>query len=283
MRLFFGIILSFVLFSSLSFAQKNAPTTANPEGRTTTTIETPSDIFANPNMIGGVKTYNDGGRTAQLNSNVGRQFVSKDEVFLGVRSQSGFGLYGQIRQDYRIFTPGGKFANGYYTGDPSVSLMHPIYSSDRTRITGLARQYFPASVHSTSENIYHTAYYLNILNELRGGYDLFNQFTSRYFSATNYMPNDGVFYEEYMTTFSKLVSQSVRVGFGQQFQLETHNDIPVGKTLELFPYADFMFSKTIFGGPRIYVPVAVQNYVYDAPTDVSLNNVMAEIYFQATL
>lgn len=283
MRLFFGIILSLVLFSSLSFAQKNASTSANPEGRTTTTIETPADIFANPSIIGGMKSYNDAGRPEQAATPGGRQFVSKDEFFLGVRSQSGFGVYGQIRQDVKNFSSGGKTPTGVYTGDPSVSFLHPIYNSDRFKITGMARQYFPASQHSVSENIYHTAYYLNLVNELKGGYDLFNQFTSRYFSATNYLPNDGVFYEEFTTTFSKLLNQSVRLGFGQQTQLETHNDVPVGTTLEIFPYADFMFTKTIYIGPRVYIPLAVQNYVYDAPNAVSLNNVQAEIYFQATL
>ncbi len=283
MRQFFGLLISLLIFSSLSFAQKEAATTANPEGQSTTTITAPSGFLGQPSIMSGWKSYTDSGRPEQVATPGDRQFISKNEFFLGVRNQAGYGLYGQIRQDVKNFSPGGKNVTGIYANDPSVSFMHPIYSTDRFKIAGLARQYFPGSAHSVSENIYHTAYYLNFLNELKGGYDLFNQFTSRYFSATNYTPTDGVFYEEFTTTLSKRLNETVRLGIGQQTQLETHNDIPVGKTVELFPYADFNFTKTIFAGPRIYVPVAVQNYVYDAPKAVSFNNIQAELYFQATL
>jgi len=283
MRQSFGVVLSLILFSSLSFAQKNVATGANPEGRLTTTIETPSDIFAKPFIIAGIKSYNDAGRAEQVAAVGGRQFVSKDEFFLGVKSESGFGLYGQLRQDLKNYSPGGSNVTGFYTGDASASLVHPIYSDDHLKITGLAREYFPTSTFSNSKNIYQQAYYLNILYKMKGGFDLFNQFTSRYFSASNYAPKDGVFYEEFTTTYSKLLNQSVRLGLGQQTQLETHNDFPVGKTLEIFPYADIMVSKTVFFGPRVYIPLAVQNYVYDAPTNVGISNVQAELYFQATL
>ncbi len=280
---FLGVILLFVLFSSLSFAQKNASTSANPEGQSTTTINASPDIFSNPSLMGGMKAYNDVGRAQQTAPAGSRQFISKDEFFLGVRTQGGFGLFGQVVQDFKNYSPGGKKLTGFYTDDPSISFLHPIYTSDRLIITGLAREYFPASAWAVGGNIYEQAYYLNIVYKMKGGYDLFNQLISRYFSATNYVPSDSVFYEEYTTTLSKLLGRSVRVGLGQQTQVETHNDTPVGKTLEIFPYADFLISKTIFAGPRVYIPVAAQNSVYDAPIGVSISNVMAEFYLQATL
>jgi hypothetical protein len=75
----------------------------------------------------------------------------------------------------------------------------------------------------------------------------------------------------------------MRVGFGQHYQVETHLSAPTGQTLEVFPYADFELSRSVFAGPRLFFPVAVQNYVFDAPHAVAFDQVQAELYLQATL
>jgi hypothetical protein len=244
--------------------------------------------------MAGLKSYNDAGRPQELSTPGKRQFRSKDEVFLGVRSKSGFGIFGQATEYLNYYTPQASAPasatsqknipqDGPKVGDPSLSLMHPIYSDDRLNVSGMFREYFPASNRSVAQGIYQQAYYLNVLYKAHGGFDLFNQLIPRYFSAMTYKATDGVFFTEDYTTISRQFKSWLRAGFGQHYQIETHNDTPVGQALELYPYADLMLTKTVYVGPRLYFPVAVQNTVYDAPTAVSANNIQAELYFQATL
>jgi hypothetical protein len=286
-----------IVSSSLAIAQLKEPPVVNGEGRITTKIEEPSDIFSRPRLMAGIKSYDDSGRPQELSTPGQRQFRSKNEFFFGVRSKSGFGIYGQAVEYVHYYTPvtttsgpskptaNAKAApiDGARNGDPSLSLMNPFYSDDRLSVTGQFREYFPVSVRSVNQGIYQQAYYVNLLYKMHGGLDFYNQLVPRYFSQMTYKATDGVFYTEDWTTISRQFRPWIRAGFGQHYQVETHNNTPAGQTVEVFPYADLMLTKTVYIGPRIYFPVAVQNSVYDAPTAVSANNIQAEVYFQATL
>ena len=235
-----------------------------------------------PSMLMGLKSFNDSGRITDMNNPNGRTLKAKQEVYLGAKAANGWGGYAQMVQT----------ANGnnnpsndkWSVGDPSITLLHPtIYDGVSWRVWGQYRQYFPLSDRSKSLNQYQSAYYLYFTARLNETDNVFNQFTPRYFTQSTYAPTDTKLYFEDRTALSHKVSSWFRFGFGQWSQYETHAATAAGTSVEVFPYADFIVSKNIYFGPRLQMPVYMQNSVYDGPRAVATDNMLAEIYFEAAL
>jgi hypothetical protein len=136
---------------------------------------------------------------------------------------------------------------------------------------------------SVNDRQWQQAYYTNSLLKLKNKFDLANFSVSRYFSQPNYKPTDATFYTEDFTPLTRSLNKWVRVGFGQHSQIEFHPSTPTGFTVDLYPLVDIMIAPTVFFGPRVYFPVIVSGSVYDSARNVSMNEVQAELYLNATL
>jgi hypothetical protein len=228
-----------------------------------------------------VKEFDD-----NLHQTPGRNMNSKNEYFVGVKSKAGYGIIAQgVEYGYNYVDAS---RNTVGPGDASLSLLHPIYENDRLKLWGMFREYFPIGNYSVTMHQWQQAYYFNTTYKMANRWDLFNQVIPRNFVQDRYneIPGkspDTTFYVEDFGHISRKANNWFRYGVDQHLQIEAHNSAPVGKTWEIFPLADFMLSPTIYMGPRVYFPIAVQNSVYDAPTAVSTANIQAEVYLQATM
>jgi hypothetical protein len=276
-KYFWGILLAIVVAQGAAAESTSSSIKNEPE---TLSTNLPS-VFSEPHLMLGLKSYNDSGRPSDFDNPSGLRVKSKNEYYAGVKSQTGFGIYGQAVEYVKQY--GSADLNRFNPGDPSVTLVHPVYEDSRLKITGALREYFPVSDHSQSVGQYQQAYYNNINYKLPNRFDLFNQITPRNFVQAKYADSDAKFYVEAWTIVTRPVKEWLRLGAGQHFQYEAHSATPTGNTLEVFPMADFIINRNIFVGPRLYLPVSVQNSVYDAPKKVSLSEAQAELYFQATL
>ena len=283
------LALAALSISASAFAQNkgDASNTASGSGVGTTTGTLEGNPWdTQPSIVGGVKSYSDFGRQSeQTDPKSGRLVKSKNEFYLGAKSKSGWGAYAMgVEYGYAINeNPVNGKHSGFTQGDPSFSILHPVYDDGKVKITGQFKQYFPVSDFSVSKNIWEQTYYSVLLWKMPRRFDFSNVLIPRYFSARNYAPGDTNFYTEDYTQVTYPVAKWMRVGLGQHYQVEVHAATPVGQTLEVFPMADFIIAPGVFAGPRVFFPVAVQNSVFDAPKSVNLNQAQPELYIQATL
>jgi hypothetical protein len=286
--------MSKIILSVAAVVFAGVATQAQVNSTTGSVTEQPS-WYSNPKVLAGLKSYNTSGRIGDLEKDNAMQLKSKNEVFLGAKAQSGWGAFGQIvnvTKHYRSETPATKKSSFVpqdknYPDDASATITHPVMDNGTLKITGQLRQYFPVSDFSVTNHMWQTAYYNYIGLKLKGGFDLFNQITPRFFRRDLYKNDNGSEYSNWQfetyTTVSKKLADWVRVGAGQHSYVETHPNAVAGSYMELYPYADFMLTSGVFAGPRVYFPVAKQNTVYDTPGQASLQNVNAEFFFQAAL
>lgn len=266
------VISALVLFAQVSLAA-DAPAI-----NSSSTTNSESGFMGDLSVVAGLKSYNDTGRGSDGN---GRTLKSKNEYYLGAKAKNGWGAYAMAVEQATSYSKASK--NVFSPQDPSLSILHPIYTSDTLRMSGQFKQYFPVSDWSVTNKVYEQTYYMYLSANLSAGLDLFNVLIPRYFSQPKYAPGDTTFYTEDYTGISHNLAQWVRIGLGQHSQVEFHPITPTGTTVEVYPFADFMLSKSIYAGPRLYMPVFVQNTVFDAPKGVSTQNVQAELYVQATM
>ena len=233
--------------------------------------------------MAGIKSYNDSARLFEYQDPNGRQFRSKNEYFIGGKTGQGWATYAQFVENVLSF--GNAQKNKFSPSDPSFNIVHPVMDNGKLKITGQLREYFPSTDGSVKNQSWQQAYTSSLIYKMPHRYDLGNSLTFRYNSQPNYAAKDFQLYIEDTTAIVRPVAKWCRIGFGQHFQYETHVGVPTGKTLDVFPMADFMLSSTVFAGPRLYFPVAAQNTVgvNEAPSGVSLQNAQAEFYFQASL
>ncbi len=275
----FSLVIFLVFVSQNLFAQ--TATQADSSGTTSTTLQEVTSPLANPKLIAGWKSYNDSGRLNQLQDPKSRDLKSKNEMFLGFRSELGYELFGQIVETGKYYGDTAPLRTKVAPDDPSLSIRHPIYKDTSLKIDGVLREYFPVTDFSISRNLYEQSYYLTLTYQMASKWVLWNQLIPRYFSQTNYKATDTTFYTEDYTTLTRKVNDWFRVGLGQHSQLEYHNATATGYCVEVYPLADLMLSDKIFAGPRVYFPVAAQNAVFEGPAQVSAQNIYGEFYLQA--
>jgi hypothetical protein len=267
------IFISLLFFTSLGFAQA--------VNQNTTTVTEKESFWQKNKVIGGLKSFNVIGRGREMDEVSGRRFKSKNEMFLGLKNQSGWGVQGMIVETAQV--KGVSSKNTFGPADPSVTLMHPIMETANFKMTGAFRQYFPVSDLSVSNNLWQQAYYLNTTWKLKNKIELFNQAIPRYFSQSKYKSTDTTFYTEDYTTLTKVIHPKVRLGMGQHSQVEVHQETATGFVADIYPLMDVMITPTVYFGPRVYFPILASGSVYDAARSVSLNEAQVEFYLNATL
>lgn len=279
-RNFMGVFFCLSL-SGLAFAQDDG-------NRGTSAIVVPQQPqTARSKMLLGFKSTNDGARFETANNNAksatkGKIYNGKQELFAGYALANGFGSYVQFTQYRQQFNDSS--LDKWSVSDPSLSLLHPdFYASPFFKTGGLIRAYMPYTAGSKQRNVRQYAYYSNSVFFLDGGSEVSNQLIPRWFVADAYADTDTNFYVENRVTYSQKIGTWGRWGVANWSQWEQHSKTSPGFTSEMIPLFDFLLSKTVFVGPRILLPIAAKNVVYDGPTNATLEQGKLELYFQATL
>lgn len=209
-------------------------------------------------------------------------FNGKQEFTLGYKFLSGWGASlqaVQTRKEYRDATP-----NKWSVGDPSISLLHPdLYRGDRLTISGYFKAYAPWTDRSKKQDVRQYAYYATQNYKFDSGFEVSNQLIPRFLAANKFRLDDPRFYIEDRLALTRTLGTWGRWGVGQWAQLEMHSGTETGYCVELIPQFDFLFGKNTSFGPRFYMPIFVQNSVYDGPKDATLDEAKAELYFQTSL
>jgi hypothetical protein len=252
------------------------PTTNTSEG-TATDAATSSEILKH--VIAGWKSQNSSGRNYDLKNN-GRQVQAQQEVWLGYKHASGWGLYGLYANTYTSFPHTAKWT----MGDPSATLVHPAwYVGDSLRISGKLRQYFPESTYSQDHGMRQTAYYLDTIYQMAHRQEIYNNTTFRFFTYENHGPTATRNYVEDTTNYTKYFSKNFRWGIGHWSQYETHYQTPAGYCVELTPLLDYAPNHQLIIGPRLRLPVLAHGSVYDGPTSASWNQAYFQLFLLANL
>jgi hypothetical protein len=278
MKNFLAIVLFFAV-SQVSYGQSTVNTNANTDSNTITNtvqapeVAKPSSILKH--VIAGLKSQNNSGRVAELNSEKGRTIQAKQEVWLGYKHDSGWGLFGLYATTYNNYKDDAK--TKWSLGDPSATLVHPAWYSDgNLRVTGKLRRYFPESDYSKAHGMRQTAYYLDATYKMSHGQEIYNNLTARKFTYDNHGPANTDYYVEDTTNYTKTFAKDFRWGVGHWTQYESHYNTSPGLSIELVPQMDYMLTPSTFMGPRIRLPVVAENSVLDGPKAVKWN----QAYFQ---
>jgi hypothetical protein len=270
----FLVLALFLAQSPMVFAESNveaSPATSNtmaaPE------VKKPSSILSH--VIAGWKSRNNTGRAEEMNSEKGREMALKQEVWAGYKHDSGWGLYGMYAGNYNNFKDDAK--TKWNMADPSITLVHPaLYTSDNLKVTGKLRRYLPLSKFSDAHNMVQTAYYIDATYKMGRGQEIYNNVTFRNFTYDTHGPGSTDYYVEDTTNYTKEFAKNWRWGLGHWTQYESHFNTSPGLTVELVPMLDYMITPKSFMGPRVYLPIAVNNKVNDGAKDARWN----QAYFQ---
>ncbi len=285
-----------MLITSLSgFAQNQA---VSPETTLSTSAPVAKSSSILDSVVLGYKSYNDSGRfgfqnqevvadrknPASKDAYVGRTYKGKHEAKLGYRHSTGWGLYGQMTQYRYDYSSNPNDNSKWSVSDPSITLTHPeIYSDSDLKVFGSLRYYLPLTDRSKLLNVRQAAYYLDSIYKFAQDQELFNEFNPRMFVQDTYGATDTRVKLEDITTYTRKIGTWGRYGAGQWTQNEQHADAPNGLTVDVYPFFDYMFTSKIFAGPRLYMPVMVQNSVYDGSRAATWENAYFELYLQASL
>jgi hypothetical protein len=270
-----GIRFSFLFFT----VGVQAQTTGS------SSVAVPQSSFWQP-FSASFKSYNDSARLKDLyesrsNPKI-RTYKGRQELSFGYRLESGWGLSGQLVQTRHEY--GESELDKWAISDPNVTFSHPdFYKDDDTKVSGSLRYYVPYTDRSKSVNLRQWAYYLGLNQTLPHKAEIFNLFVNRVFAADSYKATDTRYLVENRLIYTKKFSERWRWGVGHWTFWEQHAETSPGFSMELVPQLDYMLSSKTFLGPRLSLPLAVKNEVYEGPKQVSLDNSFFEIYFQTSL
>jgi hypothetical protein len=190
-----------------------------------------------------------------------------------------------------IPTPASSNGYGDFSGnkagikDPNIAILHPLFDDGKTSISGMIKESFPTTDFSLSQHTWVQGYYSILGVRISDNVHFSNIIMLHYFSRDSYNPPfDTNFSSGVMTSIQRKLNKWCRVGFGQRFQFDIHQQGPAGSSEELFTSADFSLAPTVSIGPRLHFPIASQNAVIsEFPSTPAIANIQAELYFQATL
>jgi hypothetical protein len=294
MKLTSALILSSLLFVSLSghAADEAAVTPSAPEANLSTTVITPQ---AKPksildSVVLGYKSSNETGRFGFKDQNVskdaftGRTYKGKHEAKLGYKHSSGWGAYAQMTQYRYDYKENPNNNNKWSSSDPSLTITHPDFYNDGTlKLFGSLRYYVPNTDRSKALGVRQFAYYFDVSYKMAQDQEIFNEFNPRAFGQDSYAATDTRVKLEDLTTYTKKLGTWGRYGVGQWTQYEQHAEAPNGLTVDVFPFFDYTFTSKIFMGPRVYMPVLVQNSVYDGSRAATWENAYFQLFLSASL
>jgi hypothetical protein len=242
------------------------------------TSETPSEFkfnfaFENTTSMG---------RKYELETPGGRNYMMKNEVFLGIGHSSGWGA--KVAANYIATSNDDATKDIREMGDPSIIVSHPsIYKSIDIDIYGQGRYYLPVAQDSRQKGLQHFAYYLLTDVQLIEGLTLHNEFVPRYYLQAQYADSDafGLIYDH--TEVSKRFD-FFRIGLGQRTQIESHQAISPGTSVEIYPFADLLAISNTVIQAKLYIPLVATGVVNGAPGSPSgpsgsgLSNLQAEFF-----
>lgn len=253
-----------------------------PATSTSTTQDASQPSSLRKSIVLGWRSYNDMGRLGDLDSKTQRTSKEKQEFHFGYKHKSGWGAQGLAVQSYYSYNDSTK--NRWGASDPSLTISHPAFiSNDDFALFGSIRAYFPYTQDSIRNDRRHYAYYLMSSWNLSGGADVFNIAIPRWFAANKYKKDDTRFYIEDRTIYTLPINKEWRWSMGHWTQYEQHEDLAPSLCIEAVPQLDYMFSRSVFLGPRASFPIYRRNQVYDGPKAVALDQAYFELFMQAFL
>lgn len=268
-----SVFLSVISLSFLAVAQTNS---------VSTTIGAPTKSTLS-NVILGFKSTNDSGRAAYINEDNQRVGRSKDEGYLGYRTDSGWGGFFNAVQTYSSIK-NNEEKSKWDTGDASITLVHPEYYKDGAlTLSGQFRYYLRTSDRSDLKKIDQYAYYFRLNSKLDGVNEIFNEVVPRYFNMPKYSKTDSKYYLEDTFIYTYKLDKSWKIGAKSWAQYATYDKEPAGYSVDLGPMATYSVSSYLNISPSINFPVAVKNYVYDGAKSVSLDQTYVSLLLQARL
>lgn|SRR6185312_14558840 len=280
------VLVTTLLAATMAYGQTNSSANLNASPTENTSTEASPESSASSSIlkhvIAGWKSQNSSGRNDDLNSVNGRQVEAFQEVWLGYKHESGWGLYGLYANEYYAYKDTSK--TKWALQDPSATLVHPAwYRGDNLRVTGKFRQYFPMSGYSTAHEMRQSAYYVDMTYAMAHRQEIYNNTTLRAFTYDNHGPSATKYYVEDTTNYTKYFSKNFRWGVGQWAQYEAHYNTPTGYCVELTPILDYAPTPKIFMGPRLRMPIVAHGAVYDGPTSASWNQAYFQFFLLANL
>jgi hypothetical protein len=220
------------------------------------------------------------GRKVELETPGGRNYMMKNEVFLGTDHSSGWGA--KLAVNYINTSNDDTTKDIREMGDPSIIIAHPsLYRSVDIDVYGQGRYYLPVAAHSKKVGLQHLAYSLFARVQLVAGLDLHNELTGRYYVQTTYADSDAFALIEDHTEVAKRFD-FFRLGLGQRTQIESHQVIEPGTSFELYPFAELLAISNTVIQAKLYVPLFGNGIINGAPGSPSgpsgsgFSNVQAE-------
>lgn len=245
------------------------------------------------NIVLGYKSYNETGRFGYRNDEVkkntkdafiGRVYKGKHEAKLGFKMDSGWGLFGQLTQYRNDYSQNPNDNSKWSVSDPSLTMMHPDFYNDGTlKLFGSLRYYVPYTDRSKSLEVKQWAYYFDATYKISADLEVFNEFNPRFFAQSTYGSTDTRLKWEDILTITRKESAQLRWGLGQWTQWEQHAEAPQGTTIDIYPFLAYSFAPKFYVEPRIYLPVFVQNSVYDGSRNATWENSYFQIFVSASL
>ncbi len=222
------------------------------------------------------------GRSQELQTPGGRNYMMKNEIFIGTEHSSGWGA--QIAANYVNTSNDDTAKDVREMGDPSIIVKHPsLYKSVDIHVYGQARYYLPVAAQSKRNGLHHLAYSLFTEVQLVEGLELANDLTGRYYVQSTYADDDafGLIFDR--TEIGKRFD-IVKLGVGQRTQIESHQAISPGTSVEFYPFAELLAVSNTVIQARFYLPVLANGVVKGAPQTPSgpsgsgFSNAQAELF-----
>jgi hypothetical protein len=231
----------------------------------------------------GFKVLTTSARTYEFQDSKGRRAYGKTEYFVGINHSSGWGAQAMAVTKGKTYSAAGDDKSAYGAGDPSVSLLHPIYKNSDLKVKGTFRKYFNVTDSAKKADHNHVAYYLNADWTLPRTWKVSNSLVPRTFLKGTYAAGDTIVYADDTTTITTALLPWMRLGAGQVFAFERHLVTENGTSLQIFPVATLTPSENVLIEARWYLPVHKVNVVDDTPERVALNNSQAQLFMQISM
>ncbi len=218
------------------------------------------------------------GRKHELEEIGGQNFFLKNELVVGVKHKSGWGL--SIADDIRQTNSNAdtKDYRGRIT-DASLIIGHPaLYKSESLSIGGQLRPYIPTSERSQKNDFRQVRYQSFADITMPAKWGLSNMLMPIWMTSNNMSADSSDIYVYDCLELTHQTAQTVRFGLGQQTQWEHHVGTPAGTTVEVYPFVDIEWIPNVLIEPKVYLPVFVSNLVDGAPSVVAMSQLQAELY-----
>jgi hypothetical protein len=233
----------------------------------------------------GMRSYNDTTQVRLMQNPTNQSLLGTQEFYAGWKFESGWSLSAMVVQTYSVNnSQAAQPGLQWEVSDPSITIGHPeLYHEGGLKIIGQFREYFAMSPYFLNHHISEFAYYSLLEYKFAGGSKLFNALIPRYYYEPEYIAGDTTTYLEDATNWSRKLNRSFSMGVGQWTQVENHSTNTTGYCSEVYPFVEYKWSDKVTISPRVLFPILTSGSVYQGPTAVSLDNVRANIFFQAAL